>query len=230
MASPEIFWASDPVGPGETVMVVGDSIGADCKVQVSRLPDSPSASPEEEPVRWETLPWQEAAVLQVHGASVKFVVPHGFEPGCMAFRISNAAGTSQPILLNRTRLTWHLRQDGATARPGGELRLFGRHLVLDTTKTPVALLGQADSPWTPLECLQADRYVASFRVPGGIDSGTYEVSLHNGFGGQAGWSLPLTITIAPAPAWPQTVFNVRDYGARRVAKCPPNSANGGAYG
>ena len=37
VAAPAVFWASDPVQPGQTVVVIGEGFGEKPKVEISRL-------------------------------------------------------------------------------------------------------------------------------------------------------------------------------------------------
>ena len=59
-AAPVVIWASDPVRPGETVVVRGDAFGKKAKVEVS-------VSGQEE--------WKQAEVLQQTERTIKFVLP-----------------------------------------------------------------------------------------------------------------------------------------------------------
>ena len=46
IAAPTVFWASDPVQPGQTVVVIGEGFGEKPKVRITRLPvDTADQSP-----------------------------------------------------------------------------------------------------------------------------------------------------------------------------------------
>jgi hypothetical protein len=69
---PTVYWASDPVRPGEAVLVTGDGLTADCAVELFRLADGPAGQPQ-------TVQWPEKFikpdVLQPRGQSLKLVLP-----------------------------------------------------------------------------------------------------------------------------------------------------------
>ena len=50
--------------------------------------------------------------------------------------------------------------------------------------------------------------------PDDLAEGEYELFIHNGFGGTAGWSAALPVRVKLPDAWPEKVFNVRDFGAK----------------
>ena len=212
--TPTIFWASDPIQPGETVLVIGDSFSDNSVVQVCRLSDSKPTVPGAGHSLGDSLPWVKAKILQASDTSIKFLLPQRFRKGCFVFRMSNDEGWSNPYLLNWPKQTWYLGDDGDTACPGGELRIFGRHFMLDKQKNPTAVFRQGSSISKRLILKKADYCTASFQVPAGIEPGIYEVCIHNGFGGKQGWSKPIRVEVAKSLSWPKKIFNVRDYGAK----------------
>ena len=44
-AAPQVFWASDPVRPGETVLLQGSDFGSSPVVEIARLADDAPAAP-----------------------------------------------------------------------------------------------------------------------------------------------------------------------------------------
>ena len=71
-AAPVVIWASDPVRPGETVVVRGDAFGKKAKVEVS-------VSGKGE--------WKQAEVLQQTEQTLKFVLPMELPAGVVSYRI-----------------------------------------------------------------------------------------------------------------------------------------------
>ena len=59
---------------------------------------------------------------------------------------------------------------------------------------------------------QVNPYKVTFTVPGSLSAGDYEVWIHNGHGGQYGWSGPLKFTVDATAAyqWNGTVRNVKN--------------------
>ncbi|GEO03936.1 hypothetical protein AAE02nite_16000 [Adhaeribacter aerolatus] len=123
----------------------------------------------------------------------------------------NEAGYGQPIAINQTD-AWWVGPDKATR--GQTVSVFGRNLAQnnDTLRSyvyikPVGSSGQ----WATVT--QVNPYKVDFTVPAGLGNGEYEVWVHNGHGGQYGWSGPQKLTVFNGPQWTTTVFNVKNYGA-----------------
>jgi hypothetical protein len=210
--APAVFWASDPVQPGETVMAFGAGFGETPVIEVARLADGWGAGePVEQAVEWPGR-GRRAAAIQPGDTSVKFAVPAELKPGVFAYRIAGPTGAVVG-LLNRPAVWWALGDVGVTAQPGGWVRLFGKNLVRDghtNPKTRILLTGPKRVSLTPES---ADAYTAKVALPADLPVGEYQAYLHNGNGGSAAWSDAVKVVVAVPPAWPQTVLNVRDFGA-----------------
>ncbi|MBK9392588.1 MAG: hypothetical protein IPN40_01415 [Uliginosibacterium sp.] len=82
-------------------------------------------------------------------------------------------------------------------------------------------------------------YALRFTVPSSVAEGEYQLWLHNGRGGKAGWvrfstfiEAPLdTVFVKKAKVWPTTVFNITSYSGtdddKFAAAIAAASANGG---
>jgi hypothetical protein len=104
VAAPIVFWASDPVQPGQTAVVIGEGFGEKPRIEVSRLPDGPPGHPmpkSDHP----TTSFVAAAAIQASDRGFKFTVPASLKPGIFAYRITTDAGTCQG-LLNRPVIWW----------------------------------------------------------------------------------------------------------------------------
>lgn len=205
-AAPHVFWASDPTAPGDTVLVAGGGFTEKPAVQVLRLADGPAGQPADKPFAW-TGPGEKLAALQPRDNALKFTLPITLKPGLFAFRIGTAEGAITR-LLNRPTVWWCQGDRGLTAIPGGTLRLFGKNL--DTGKKPLMAL---QGPRPASLAAEGDGYCLRVKLPADLKLGDYRVFVHSGFGGGAGWSEPVKLTIQEPLAWPQTVFNVRQYEA-----------------
>lgn len=190
-AKPSIFWASDPVQPGETVLVAGAGFGEKPTVTVTPLGDAVR------PVS--------ATVLQPTDTGLKFVVPATLKPGAFTFTIKTADGTALRDL-NRPAIWWWRGVFGEIAEGGSELRLLGRNMACAGQKTTVTFSGEK----TQTVEAKSDGYSASVVCP--HISGVCQVTVNNGYAD----SLPVTILVKPmlVPAMvPAPQFNVRDFGA-----------------
>ncbi|MBI2302777.1 MAG: hypothetical protein HYU66_28050 [Armatimonadetes bacterium] len=207
-AAPVVFWSSCPVKPGETAMLIGQDFGRQPVVEIGRMPDGPSATPSTKPP---ALPagLQRAEVLQADDQCIKLVVPAAPAPGVFAVRVK-AGNEGCTAWLNRPGPWWLQGDRGPGASPGGWLRVQGRCLAPGGKGPPVLLLR---GPAERRIALKAQPYTARADLPRDLEPGTYQVFLHNGDGGAAGWSEPLSVEVAAVKPWPATTFNVRDFGA-----------------
>ncbi|MBU0610998.1 MAG: glycoside hydrolase family 55 protein, partial [Armatimonadetes bacterium] len=206
--APAVFWASDPIAPGETVLLVGGGFGDTPKIEVKRIPDGPAGQPAVPSLGWsgggETVP-----TIQPSDTAVKFTLPTALKPGLFAVRVTGPDGAVTQ-LLNGPALWWLQGDLGLAASPGSTLRLFGKNLLWkDGPKPTVVLEGPAKLSLTPT----GDAYALSCALPANLAPGTYRVSVHGGHGGSVGWSAPVDLTVEKRPAWPARVFNVREHGA-----------------
>ncbi|MBI2300208.1 MAG: hypothetical protein HYU66_14895 [Armatimonadetes bacterium] len=210
LAAPTVFWASDPVRPGESVLVFGDGFGTAPGLALTRLADGPAGTPAERAVAWPKV-IAEPKPFDACDSSLRFTLPASSKPGVFAFRLT-AGGGSTVGLLNRPVVWWLQGDRGTTASPGGWLRLFGRNLgwPRDAGLTTTLLL---TGPSTVRLEAAADVWSARAPIPAEVPPGDYRVRLHNGAGGGLAWSIALTVTIARPEPWPAKVYNARDLGA-----------------
>lgn len=133
----------------------------------------------------------------------------------------NADGYGDPVAINRTE-SWWVGPD--RAKPGEIISVFGRNLSHDGGEdlswVYVKPVGTAAGQWAQVTAVNP--YKVDFIVPGELQSGMYEVWVHNGHGGNYGWSAPLTFEVRGGGQWDGTKYdtwkgptlNVRDYGAK----------------
>ena len=200
---PVVFWASDPVHPGETALVLGDGFGEQARVSVGRLADLAAAEPAAaEPIAVE--------VVQRSPQCVKFVLPPQLPDGVFSYRITAAGGTVTG-LLNRPQAWWVQGDGGPSATPGGWVRWFGKNLGDASAGLAPKLQLRGEKNWE-VEAV-ADAYSGRASLPADLPPGEYEVAVHNGRGGPTAWSEPLRLRVAATTSRPGGQFNVRDFGA-----------------
>ena len=194
---PVIFWMSEPIQPGETVLLFGDQLGPNSTVEGWRLAESgPSPAA------------QQLTVLQASKVSVKVVIPAEWKPGMFALRVKSADGISDTVYLNRSEPWWFSAGEGHTAFAGEQIRVFGKNLG----PSPAAWLGNG-SGRVPLKVEKADAYAVRLTIPASTPAGQFQLWILNGWGGELGRSDPLTIQVAHRVPWPSTRFDIRDFGA-----------------
>jgi hypothetical protein len=208
---PAVFWASEPVRPGEGVAVIGERLGAPTRVEMIRLPDGRAGVPgRPAAVRWGAA--VEVGPLQPQAQSLKFIVPPRFKPGVYAFRVHTAGGTVER-LVNRPRVWWAQGDGGTAARPGGWIRAFGLNLGWEAKDGLRRTVVRLEGPQKLTVRAESDGHALRADLPADLPCGAYRLFAHNGAGGCAGWSDPVPVTIAAAESWPQTVFDVKQFGA-----------------
>ncbi|MEI6500005.1 MAG: glycosyl hydrolase family 28-related protein, partial [Armatimonadota bacterium] len=209
-AAPVVFWASDPIRPGETVMATGEGFGGKPSVEVWRLNDGLAGTPD---AKAPVGPGQteKAKVVQPGDKSLKFVVPGSLRPGVYGYRVS-AGGVSTQGMLNRPVVWWVLGDGGTFATPGGSVRVLGKNLTRPGQERGNAAL-LLKGPRSVLLTAAADCYMGRCALPKDLPTGAYQLLVHNGCGGAAGWSEAITLRVERPKPWPARVFNVRDFGA-----------------
>jgi hypothetical protein len=221
----------EPVLPGTyAVLTVGHGTDA-THIHAFALPDGPTDHPREpvpSPVAHHELP-----VVQRTEECFTVDVPEG-ELHLWAIQATPEWNPATAWYANQPRLFWNFPEQ---PEPGGDLRIIGRNLVradrYPTTdpRQPVSFGGRLDflnaapsqrptraclrpaggGAFTPLTVRTASGYEATVEIPAALEPGEYEVYLHNGLGGAAGWSEPLRLTVQPPAAWPETVFDIETY-------------------
>ena len=205
LAAPTVFWASDPVRPGETVVVVGDGLDR-CTIKILRVPDTAPPGPSSLDLIASALG---TPPIQATPGSVKFVVPAELPPGLYAYRISTPEGGVIQFL-NRPVVWWAQAEGGSTLAPGGTLRVFGKNLR-NTLGRPAAIeLTGARTVRLPAT---GDSFALQAALPADLPEGVYYAHVLTGWGGSYGRSDGTRIEVARPKAWPTQVFNVHDFGA-----------------
>ncbi len=126
---------------------------------------------------------------------------------------------SRPYVVNRPQAHW---LSPASQTPGEVLRIFGRTFSwsYQLPAARVHLRRQGGSELVALrpaaphhEDVHTQRWCLSAWLPNDLALGQYQVLVHGGHGGDYGWSEPLALSVATAPAPAGPVLNVRDLGA-----------------
>lgn len=119
-AIPTITWASEPVQPGETLLLAGDDFDPSCSAILSTMtPSIPS-----------TTRTVQAVDGHATSNSLKFLLPSDLPADVFALNLTCASGsTSAAHLLNTAKPWWVQGDAGDTATPGGWLRVSGLNVA-----------------------------------------------------------------------------------------------------
>ena len=160
-AAPQVFWASDPVRPNETVLLQGNDFAGQPRVEVTRLADGDATAP--------AAPWTAAAVLQGSDCSLKFALPADWKMGVFACRVTATGATSASVLINAPDPWWVQGDRGAACSPGGWLRVFGKSLHFGGRSA--GRLVDAQGRAVPLDPADANCFALRFDLPTDLKPG-----------------------------------------------------------
>jgi len=166
-------------------------------------------------------------IIQMADNTLTVLLPN-VDYGVAALCLNESRDRTNSLIINAARLDWLSTNE---AYYGDTLRAFGRALVSidlyperDLNGNPVSHGGYIESEakmaikdaagkfhW--LELVKTSSYDIHFIIPEGIAEGKALVYCHNGLGGNFGWSEPQELMIKNKEAWPDEVFNIREFGA-----------------
>jgi len=187
---PAVVWVSQPVSPGEAVMVYGGPWTNVTAVEVEG-PDKRTVAP-----------------LKVTGDCVTFVYPKEWPLASFTARVAGGGGAAE-LSVNAPEVWWLQGDAGKGATPGGWLRAFGRSVGYGG-KAFLEFRGAGKA--LTVAAKESDLYALRVELPGDFPAGEYRVFLNNGLCKE---SAPAgAVTVAPsAEPWPERVFDITAYGA-----------------
>jgi len=213
-----VFWKSEPVWPGQTVLLYGDGLSSSDEIAVLRLDDIKTGGP----ANFDTLSRSHAVSckpVQPCNESTKFELPGGLDKGIYAAWIHTGAGWSAPIRLDAPEVWWAQGNLGVDASPGGWIRLMGTNLGSNggSGRTPLVALISSTKPKDArrfeITGTVLDNYAVETRLPSNIPPGRYELALSNGYGGDLGWSNAVPFLVVQPILKRDATYNVREFGA-----------------
>ena len=126
--------------------------------------------------------------------------------------VGNENGFSIPIAINKTDAWW---VGPKTVHRGEKTAVHGRNLSFNNAsiqswvyiKPSLGGNGQWISPTS------VNRYRVEFDIPNSLTNGNYDVWVHNGHGGNYGWSDPVKMIVENAPVFTANSIDITSYGA-----------------
>lgn len=205
--SPHIFWASDPVRVGETVLLTGEDFSNSPKIFARRIQDTVGDYGENMQSNKYLL-----ESIQANNQSIKFEVPASWKNGIFEVTVDADSGKVSR-LLNAPIVYWVQGEGGKKVLPGGWLRVFGRNIQAPGQISTIELKNENTGVTSQINAESGSLWEAHYFIPEGLNVGVYSVSVHNGWGAKQGWVSAGKIQVATEAPWPQKRFNVRKYGA-----------------
>ena len=188
--APAVVWVSEPVNPGEAVMVYGGPWTNVTAVELSG-PDKRAVVP-----------------LKIADDCVTFVYPKEWPLAAFAARVTSSDGTVSAAV-NAPDVWWLQGDAGKSASPGGWLRAFGRSIGLGS-KAFLELHCAGKTVKVP--AAECDLYALKAGLPNGLPPGSYEVFVNNGLAANSVAAGRLEVAPYKEP-WPEQIYNVTAYGA-----------------
>ncbi len=210
-ASTLITWASDPVKPNEAVLVEGWDFSQDLKVEIGRLADGETGSPSNKQYKVES--WHIVEAIQPDKNAFKFVLPDSLQQGIFVCRVKTKDG-DDVHLINRPDPWWVQGNKAETANPGSWIRVFGKSLSFDNASPSLTIVKKGSGEFISLVLEKVTPEQLWGKLGENIESGDYEVYVHNGFGGSSMWIKAGTIAVRPQHQAPKMIYNVTDYGVK----------------
>lgn len=181
----------------------------------------------------------EFCINQRSELGLNMILPKSLGDGVYAILLKAVAsgGKDELVIINNPRITLLMGDDGDCATFGGWLKLGGENLSVqnDMSKVSAMILDEngnrlhliqnnADHPdriyvdTTENYGAENEHYMRVSLKGIELEEGrTYQIMVHNGFGGEYGWSMPYEFSVqkeAANTAWKQKgTFNVLAYGA-----------------
>jgi len=122
-----IIWHSQPVKPGQTVLLYGGGL-SEATVHLQRLEDADPGLPGDAGSRQQSMAGQAMKLIQPRENAVKVVLPDDLKPGVFALKVQSGHRT-QMVYVNAPQVWWARGADKLDAFPGGEFRVFGLGLA-----------------------------------------------------------------------------------------------------
>lgn len=221
---------SNAIPGGSLSVITGDGFGNNgLKVSLSpctgALPGHPAL---EEAVEDEIS--IDADIVDATEHTITFQVPEG-DYKVWSVKAATSEGESNAYLLNAPVIKWVMNE---SISPGETFRIFGQALTsIDKyeREDPVkprsfggylekhgcsVMIKDSGGNYLKAEVIKASSYDVHAVMPVQAGPGECEVYVSNGCGGIHGWSKPYLINVVRKKEWPDTLFNVLDFGAKSI--------------
>lgn len=202
LARPAVYWSSQPVEPGQAVLVMGGGWGdGPPEVEVADLPEGREGVSLGE--------WRSCEVLGGDDAGVRFILPAD-SARLSAFRVGAGDEWSDPTTLNAPEVWWLQGDRGLAASPGATIEVVGR--CCGSAESTIARI-EGNGRQIDLRAQPREGTALAYTLPAELPQGEYRLRLHAGSGGDLGWSEPLALRVAAPDPWPEAEFDAVGFGA-----------------
>jgi len=170
----------------------------------------------------ELIVWAEGALkvvkpLRSDSSKIQAVIPKDIKKSMMIVWLRNKNGIGSPIRVNAPEIWWSDHDCLNSAAKDGKIRFFGSSLSIDSKNTVVLAIFE-DGSQEKLEIVDANSYQITAKYPKKLQDGVRcKFYIHNGTGGDYGWSDRLIVDVSDSAVKEESklsVFKVDDYGAK----------------
>ena len=237
-AETDILWTVESAVPGDASMIIGENLSGIEDLLVYKLPDKDVTGIAPKYIRtvlpgeyiandsnkrktW--LSWNEdedisVEILHKSDSCIQFVIPESVGYGVYAIK-PRGVPLEEARFCNRPTIDWLQGDLGLKSTPDGWIRVFGRNLSANDAKAMIVFENKSSGELTYVYPSKVyDEYSVEYQIPSYLKTGDYLVYAHNGYGGEAGWSVPHEYKITQKLSWSTKEFNVKDFGAKGDGK------------
>lgn len=213
---PKISWSDSFIKPGEHMNIEGgDFIEGTTKIKMGYLQNGDAGTPPTSnvfPSETDLTGVEDITILQFDNNVLSMKVPTTIPTdSIIGFYLQNNTKSSVMKRINAPSIEW---TPNPFAQAGTEVKLIGKNLTGTDMKVYIS---QKDGVYKGFATVSShEMYALKFNIPADAPNGHYDVWVHNGKGGQFGWSEPFEINVSPDPILMlkanTTVFNVTEFG------------------
>jgi len=133
--------------------------------------------------------YRKAYVVKSEETTATAVIDENYKYGIYLVWAENNSGMSYPVRVNAPEIDW---TDKTVVSQGGQVSIYGENLSFNNS-TEISNVYIENYGYA--EVAFVNPYKVTFTVPSDIKNGSYNVYVHNGHGGEYGWSDKLTFTV-----------------------------------
>ncbi len=166
-------------------------------------------------IMWSEGKLKSVIPLRSDGTKAEAVIPSDMSKSVTLIWPYDENGVGAPVRINAPDVYWADPGTLVSGKSGQEIRFFGSGLSI-SGKTPIIVAEFSNGKTETLRILNSDPYQIMAAISTEIPAGDVTFYLHNGTGGNFGWSDAVTVKTADSAVLSRNelnVFHPEDYGA-----------------
>ena len=174
--APIIAEISKQVSPGSSFIITGENFTGVTKAYLYSQSSKDNGK------------FVETKFVVSHDTSIAVTVPKDMPYGVYGVYVESPKGKSNIEYINKAFIWWN---DLVSVVAGKVFNIYGENLTSEGTNKTYAYLvdEENDNRYRELEVISSDAHKVSVKIPEGLDDAAeYSIRLHNGHGGELGWT------------------------------------------